>query len=107
MKAYLEGRGYIVIKVSASKPFDLVLWDIGITKASIFECRTSGSIPKAMSDLRSKSNGILADRVVALRKGKAIRFFEDYSFGIKEREFVYLGAEFRIANEKRNNSRSD
>ena len=91
VKKYLEERGYIVIKVSASKPFDLVMWDIGITKATIFECRTSGGTSKAMSDLNSKSNGILADRVVALRKGKGIRFFEDYSFGIKERAFVDLG----------------
>jgi len=75
VKALLEDRGYIVVKVSASKPFDLVAWEPGRCKPFLFECRSEGSIKQAFKDLEQKSKGILALRYVAKPYKSGVHFY--------------------------------
>lgn len=98
VKKYLEDRGYIVIKVSASKPFDLVAWIKDIQVAMLFECRSSGSVLKAFQDLRKASFGIDADRYVVKPKGKRLQFWEARTHGYRAMELIQLGKEFRVGN---------
>jgi len=98
VKQYLEERGYIVIKVSASKPFDLVAWIKGIPVAMLFECRTQGSLDKAFRDLRKASFGIYADWYVVKPKGKTLRFWGGRGYGYEAIELVSLSEVLRVAN---------
>ena len=98
VKKHLEDKGYIVIKVSASKPFDLVAWIKNCSFAMLFECRTQGSVTKAFQDLRKASFGIDADRYVVKPKGKTLQFWEARTHGFKAMELNQLPEAFRIAN---------
>jgi len=98
VKKYLEDRGYIVIKVSASKPFDLVAWIKDIQVAMLFECRTQGSVAQAFRDLWKASLGIDADRFVVKPRGKTLQVWQARTHGHAKIELYVLTEDFRVAN---------
>ena len=99
VKKYLEGIGCMVVKVSASKPFDLVAWIKDMQVAMLFECRTQGSVAQAFRDLRAASYGIDADRYVVKPKGKTLQFWEARTHGFNAMELDPPGKKFRNATE--------